>query len=153
MTRSNLKSHLKWLLDQGPSLYPVLTPPAWESHATANPSDSHSAPAPTLNLIESQTEDLSIKDSQPASRLGVNGNADDVIEDDSEEEMARLFLNPPSASKPRMLSRESPGSARKALKNASPPRSFSKSEGTRSPRSKVLKGELDRPCIRMLGLC
>ncbi|KAL5048274.1 hypothetical protein BDW71DRAFT_178265 [Aspergillus fruticulosus] len=119
MTKSNLKTHLKWLLDQGPSLYPVLTPPAWESHV--NPIKSHSNSVPTLNLIESQTEELSIKDSLPILELTVKDLRDDVIDIDSDTDMARLMLGPPSSvSKPRLLTtRESPGSVRKASKSSS----------------------------------
>ncbi|KAL4909192.1 hypothetical protein BDW74DRAFT_174399 [Aspergillus multicolor] len=135
MTKSNLKTHLKWLLDQGRSLYPVLTPSAWESHV--NPIDSHSTSGATLNLIASQTEDLSTKDSQPAPASTVDIPLDDVIELDSDEEnMARLMLGPPSsASKPRMLStKEPPSSVRKSSKSSS-----AKRESTETPRSIPLK--------------
>ncbi|KAL4869058.1 hypothetical protein BDV12DRAFT_88620 [Aspergillus spectabilis] len=138
MTKSNLKTHLKWLLDQGPSLYPVLTPSAWESHV--NPHDSHSGSVPTLNLIASQTEELSIKDSQPLVQSTVKNIADDGSEVLSDEDMARLLLAPPSASKPRMLSRtkESPSSTRKSSKNATETQSTPKREATQTPRSKSL---------------
>ncbi|KAL5000379.1 hypothetical protein BDV10DRAFT_162613 [Aspergillus recurvatus] len=134
MTRSNLKTHLKWLLDQGPSLYPVLTPPAWESHV--NPIDSLSNSAPTLNLIENQTEELSIKDSQPIFEPTANGLTEDVIDIDSDTDMARLMLGPPSSAiKPRLLSiGESPGSVRKASKSSS-----AKWEASQTPRSKTVK--------------
>ncbi|KAL4803758.1 hypothetical protein BDV18DRAFT_144376 [Aspergillus unguis] len=146
MTRSNLKSHLKWLLDQGPSLYPVLTPPAWESHVTVNPTDPHSVSEPTLNLVESQTEGLSIGDSQPAHGSNFDNHADDVIKVDSDEDMARLFLGSSSASKPRMLSKESPDSVRKALKSSSPP-PLSKRESTQTPRSRVVKEPTATPVL------
>ncbi|KAL2856026.1 hypothetical protein BJY01DRAFT_203682 [Aspergillus pseudoustus] len=131
MTRSNLKTHLKWLLDQGPSLYPVLTPPAWESHV--NPNNSYSNTVPTPNLIASQTEDLSIQDSQPVLHAHVKNDAIEEIELDSDTEMARLMLAPPSASKSRMLTqrKKSPVSVRKASKTRSPTRR----EVTQTPRS------------------
>ncbi|RDW78542.1 RecQ family helicase MusN [Aspergillus mulundensis] len=135
MTRSNLKTHLKWLLDQGRTLYPVLTPPAWESHV--NPIDSHSTSGATLNLIASQTEDLSIEESQPPPASTVDIPLDDVIELDSDEEnMARLMLGPPSStSKPRMLStKEPPSSARKGSRSSS-----AKRETTETPRNKPFK--------------
>ncbi|KAL4921543.1 hypothetical protein BDW62DRAFT_130314 [Aspergillus aurantiobrunneus] len=139
MTKSNLKTHLKWLLDQGPSLYPVLTPPAWESHV--NPDGSHSDSVPALNSIASQTGDLSIKDSQPAIGGTVKNHVDDEIEIDSDTDMARLLLAPPSASKPRVLScnKESPGSTQKSPKVTTLAHSPSKREATQTPRSKTLK--------------
>ncbi|KAL4788349.1 hypothetical protein BJX76DRAFT_175470 [Aspergillus varians] len=136
MTKSNLKTHLKWLLDQGPSLYPVLTPPAWEPHVNSN--ESHSNPVPTLNLIASQTEELSIKDSQPVLETSVKN---DGFEVDSDTDMARLLLAPPSASKPRMLSctKESPGSARKSAKSTTLTHSPSRLKASQTPR-KTVKG-------------
>jgi bloom syndrome protein len=137
MTRSNLKIHLKWLLDQGPSLYPVLTPPAWESHV--NPNNSYSNTVPTLSLLASQTEELSIRNSHPVLQTDTKNDVIDEIELDSDTEMARLMLAPPSASKPRMLSqkKESPGSARRSPKMRSP----SKREVTQTPsRTKGVKG-------------
>ncbi|KAL5343625.1 hypothetical protein BJX70DRAFT_116430 [Aspergillus crustosus] len=138
MTKSNLKKHLKWLLDQGPSLYPVLTPSAWESHV--NPLDSHSGSTPTLNLIASQDQELSIKDSQPVIKSTVKNNADDESEVLSDEDMARLLLAPPSASKPRMLShsKPSPSSARKVKKTTTLTQSSPRREATQTPRSKTV---------------
>ncbi|KAL4887179.1 hypothetical protein BJY04DRAFT_213132 [Aspergillus karnatakaensis] len=142
MTKSNLKNHLKWLLDQGPSLYPVLTPAAWE--ADVNPNEPHSGAIPTLKLIASQTEELSIKDSQPIVRSTVRDNADDGSEALSNEDMARLLLAPPSASKPRMLShtKEPPSSARKAPTSVTATQTFPKRDGTHTPRSKHVRGPL-----------
>ncbi|KAL4932624.1 RecQ family helicase MusN [Aspergillus undulatus] len=140
MTKSNLKTHLKWLLDQGPSLYPVLTPPAWETATASN--DSHSNPAPTLKLIASQTEDLSIKDSQPVAGPSVRNNVDNgILIDSDEEEMARLMLAPPSASKSRMLTctTEPPSSDHKTSKSSTSTRSPSKREATQTPRSKTVE--------------
>ncbi|KAL2809662.1 hypothetical protein BJX63DRAFT_345896 [Aspergillus granulosus] len=130
MTRSNLKTHLKWLLDQGPSLYPVLTPPVWESHV--NPNNSYNNTVPTLNLIASQTEEPSIKDSQLVPHTNIKNDVIEEIVLDSDTEMARLMLAPPSASKPRMLTqmKESPGSARKASKA----RLSRGREGSQTPR-------------------
>ncbi|KAL2815786.1 hypothetical protein BDW59DRAFT_13520 [Aspergillus cavernicola] len=139
MTKSNLKTHLKWLLEQGPSLYPILAPPVWESNV--NPNDSLSDPVPTLHLIASQTEELSIKDSQPIFKtLAKDNNVDDGFEVDSDTDMARLMLASPSASKPRMLSqaKESPGSTRKTAKKT-PSKHFSeKGEATETPHYKRL---------------
>ncbi|KAJ0426520.1 hypothetical protein BJY00DRAFT_272372 [Aspergillus carlsbadensis] len=136
MTRSNLEIHLKWLLDQGPSLYPVLTPLMWESRGNSN--NSYSNTVPTLSLLASQTEELSLRNSQPALQTDAKNDVIDEIELDSDTEMARLMLAPPSASKPRMLSqnKESPGSARKSPKTRSP----TKREVTQTPsRTKGVK--------------
>ncbi|KAL4739632.1 hypothetical protein BDV11DRAFT_169927 [Aspergillus similis] len=133
MTRSNLKTHLNWLLDQGPSLYPVLTPLAWDSHV--NPTNSQSNPAPILNLIGGHQE-LSVKDSQPIFESVINDPADDVIDIESDTDMARLMLDHPlSASKPRMLSaKESLSSARNASKSSS-----ARQEVSQAPSSKMVE--------------
>ncbi|KAL4817282.1 hypothetical protein BDW67DRAFT_183948 [Aspergillus spinulosporus] len=133
MTRSNFKTHLKWLLDQGPSLYPVLTRPAWDTHV--NSADSQDKPVPILNLIESNQE-LSVKDSQPILESVINDPADDVIDIESDTDMARLMLgHQSSARKPRMLSaEESHNSARKASKG-SPLRQ----EISQTPRDKMVE--------------
>ncbi|KAL4979049.1 hypothetical protein BDW66DRAFT_148541 [Aspergillus desertorum] len=140
MTKSNLKTHLKWLLDQGRSLNPILTPRAWESHV--NPLDSHSNSVATLNLIENQTEELSIKDSQPILESTVNDFTGDVIDIDSDTDMARLMLSSPSsASKTRMLiTREPPGSVRKTTESSS-----AKREMSQTPRGKPVNGTTAGP--------
>ncbi|KAL6234715.1 hypothetical protein BDW75DRAFT_240831 [Aspergillus navahoensis] len=134
MTKSNLKTHLEWLLDQGPSLYPVLTPSAWEPDV--NPIDSQGNSDPTFNLIETQTKELSIKDSQPILEPTANDLTDDVIDIDSDSDMARLMLGPlSSAVKPRLLStKESPGSVRKASKSSS-----ANWKVSQTPRSETVK--------------
>ncbi|KAL3460449.1 hypothetical protein BJX64DRAFT_184819 [Aspergillus heterothallicus] len=129
MTRSNLKTHLKWLLDQGSSLYPVLTPPAWESPVNSN--DPYNNPIPTSNLIASETEESSIKDSQPD--LSTNRKSDVIEEIEvSDTEMARLALAPLSASKPRMFT-QMKGSP--AARKPSSARSPMRREPTQTPRS------------------
>ncbi|KAI9376592.1 hypothetical protein BJX61DRAFT_538674 [Aspergillus egyptiacus] len=138
MTKNNLKAHLKWLLDQGPSLYPVLTPPAWESHV--DPNELTNSSAPTLNKIASQTEELSIKDSQAIPRTSTRDTADNGFKIDTETDMARLMLAPSSASKPRMLSHSSDisESTRKPPKKKTLARSPSAVGATQTPRSKSL---------------
>ncbi|KAL4768787.1 hypothetical protein BDW60DRAFT_225487 [Aspergillus nidulans var. acristatus] len=133
MTRSNLKTHLKWLLDQGPSLYPVVTPLAWDTHV--NPTGSQNNPVPILNSIESHQE-LSVKDSQPILESVINYPAGDVIDIESDKDMPRLMLDHPlSASKLRMLSaEESHNSARKASKS-----SFVRHEVSQTPRNNLVK--------------
>jgi bloom syndrome protein len=84
MTKNNLALHLKWLLKQGPSLYPTLS--------TDNPPidpGSRVSQQPTPPSDENEFLDQLLED------------ADDV----KDENMARLMLAPSSESKPRMLSR------------------------------------------------
>ncbi|KAL4955948.1 hypothetical protein BDW69DRAFT_182026 [Aspergillus filifer] len=140
MTKSNLETHLKWLLDQGPSLYPVLTPPAWEN-ARVTSDDIPANSVPTLNLVASQTQDLSIKDSQPVLGTSVRDHVVDETEIDSDEEMARLMLAPTPGSKSRMISYNtgSPSSARKTSKSSTSTNSPSKREAAQTPRSKTVK--------------
>lgn len=139
MTRSNLKTHLKWLLDQGPSLYPVLTPLAWDTHV--NPTGSQNNPVPILNLIESHQE-LSIKDSQPILESAINDPAGNVIDIESDKDMPRLMLDHGlSASKPRMLSaEESHNSARRASKSSSV-----RQEVSQTSRNKMVEGTTVSP--------
>jgi bloom syndrome protein len=139
MTRSNLKTHLKWLLIQGPSLYPVVTPLAWDTHV--NPTGSQNNPVPILNSIESHQE-LSVKDSQPILESVINYPAGDVIDIESDKDMPRLMLDHPlSASKLRMLSaEESHNSARKASKS-----SFVRQEVSQTPRNNLVKGTTASP--------
>lgn len=83
MTKNNLATHLKWLLNQGPSLYPSLT--------TDTP------------LIERENR----VSQQPTPPSDESDEPDEIFEDCNDvtdENMARLMLAPQSASKPRMLS-------------------------------------------------
>lgn len=82
MTKNNLASHLKWLLKQGPSLYPSLTA---ESPVVDQPTTRFSQQPTPPEEFEKLDEILE--------------DADDV----SDETMARLMLCPSSESKPRML--------------------------------------------------
>lgn len=84
MTKNNLAVHLKWLLKQGPSLYPTLS-------ADNPPIDSGSrvSQQPTPPSDETEFLDQLLED----------------VEDVKDENMARLMLAPSSESKPRMLSR------------------------------------------------
>ena len=102
MTRNNLQSHLKWLLGQGPSLYPSLTPAAGDNRdPTSDRSRTDTRPPPAINATNDDIGDIATRDSQ----LVLDDNAaesGDLIPDD---DMARLMFAPQSASKPRMLSR------------------------------------------------
>lgn len=83
MTKNNLASHLKWLLNQGPSLYPSLT-----TETPLIERDNRVSQQPTPPSDESHIPDE------------VFGDCNDVTDDN----MTRLMLAPQSASKPRMLS-------------------------------------------------
>lgn len=89
MTRNNLAVHLKWLLKQGPSLYPSLT-------------------------TESPPVERDIRVSQqPTPPSAKNETLEAILEggdDATDQKMARLMLAPSSAGKPRMLSRLDPRS-------------------------------------------
>lgn len=83
MTKNNLASHLKWLLNQSPSLYPSLT------------SDT-----PLIERANRVSQ-------QPTPPSDESDRPDEIFEDCNDvtdESMARLMLAPQSASKPRMLS-------------------------------------------------
>lgn len=85
MTKNNLATHLKWLLNRGPSFYPSLAPdahPRVEDRVSQQPTP----PADEADLLDDDFLD----------------DVDDVTTD---ETMARLLFAPESASKPRMLSR------------------------------------------------
>jgi bloom syndrome protein len=83
MTKNNLASHLKWLLNQGPSLYPSLT--------TETP------------LIERDNR-VSQQPTPPSDESDIPDEIFEDCNDVTDENMARLMLAPQSASKPRMLS-------------------------------------------------
>ncbi|KAI2794534.1 Bloom syndrome protein [Penicillium oxalicum] len=83
MTKNNLAVHLKWLLKQGPSLYPTLSP-SIPTEPGSRVSHQPSPPADETQLLDQLVEDL------------------DDLEDES---MARLMLAPSSGSKPKLLSR------------------------------------------------
>ena len=84
MTKNNLAVHLKWLLKQGPSLYPTLS-------ADDPPIDpgSRVSQQPTPPSDESELLDQLLED----------------IDDAKDETMARLMIASSSESKARMLSR------------------------------------------------
>jgi len=103
MTKSNLATHLRWLVKQGPSLYPSLTPSAhetWDDTCTRNP-----APAEPISTLD-----------QTGTGSGFGRDSDleripgTIVEDtgsndaDADTNMARLQFAPQSANKPRLLS-------------------------------------------------
>ncbi|PYH37379.1 RecQ family helicase MusN [Aspergillus neoniger CBS 115656] len=106
MTKNNLAAHLKWLLQQGPALYPSLSPSAHEYHNNTADRNQPTAPVPPAGALAHQPEDITIaiNDLQPEAKPADTGHVDGKAEVDSDEEMARLLLTPASARKPRMLS-------------------------------------------------
>ncbi|CAG7972291.1 unnamed protein product [Penicillium olsonii] len=80
MTKNNLAVHLKWLKTQGKPTYPQLaqSSPRRDNHAPQHP------PVEPVSTLHDIPED---------------------VENETDEEMARLLFAPQSASKPRMLSR------------------------------------------------
>ena len=104
MTRHNLEVHLKWLLQQGPAIYPSLSPSARENRNSTRENHTQYQPTPALNATGNQVPEIAIGDSQPLQNNSVD-NADKGPEVESDEDMARLLLAPQSASKPRLFSR------------------------------------------------
>ncbi|KAJ5168744.1 Bloom syndrome protein [Penicillium canariense] len=84
MTKNNLAVHLKWLLKQGPSLYPTLSADIFPIERGSRVSQQPTPPSDETELLDDILE-----------------RADDV----TDENMARLMLAPSSESKPRLLSR------------------------------------------------
>ncbi|CAG8920021.1 unnamed protein product [Penicillium salamii] len=82
MTKNNLAVHLKWLKTQGRPSYPQLG----QSSARR---DSHGPQHPT----------------PPIDQIATLDDIPEDVENETDEEMARLLFAPQSASKPRMLSR------------------------------------------------
>ncbi|KNG83175.1 recQ family helicase MusN [Aspergillus nomiae NRRL 13137] len=104
MTRHNLEVHLKWLLQQGPAIYPSLSPSARENRNSTRENHTQYQPTPALNATGNRVPEIAIGDSQPLQNNSVD-NADKRPEVESDEDMARLLLAPQSASKPRLFSR------------------------------------------------
>lgn len=84
MTKNNLAVHLKWLLKQGPSLYPALSADTPPIDPGSRVSQQPTPPSDETELLDQLLEDI-----------------DDLKYDN----MARLMIAPSSGSKPRMLSR------------------------------------------------
>ncbi|GMG01040.1 unnamed protein product [Aspergillus oryzae] len=104
MTRHNLEVHLKWLLQQGPSLYPSLSPSARENRNSIREIHTQNRLIPALHATGNQVPEIAIGDSQPLQKKPVD-NVEKDFEVESDEDMARLLMAPQSASKPRLFSR------------------------------------------------
>ncbi|OJJ77846.1 hypothetical protein ASPBRDRAFT_50678 [Aspergillus brasiliensis CBS 101740] len=138
MTKNNLAAHLKWLLQQGPSLYPSLSPSAHEYHNNTADRNQPTAPVPPVGALAHQPEDITITidDLQPEVNPAETDHVDEEAEVDSDAEMARLLLTPASTRKPRMLSLSKDA-------GAPTPKPFKSSQSVKSP-SKGRENGLDR---------
>lgn len=102
MTKNNLAVHLKWLLKQGSSLYPSLTPSEAAYETVDVPRDSASDPSsPPSNAPGT---DIGGQQENTTTGFGDSAGNGAQVRDDGDADMARLALAPHSASKPRMLS-------------------------------------------------
>lgn len=146
MTKNNLSTHLKWLLKQGPSLYPSLTPSAHENQNNAdarNPARGQPTSAQDQAGIDSRSgRDV---DSERILETFVDDIGDNNAEVKTDKNMARLLFAPQSASKPRLLSSsKKPPAAR--TPGASNDRVPEKSPTERKTRdSNVIKGTAVKP--------
>ncbi|KAJ6135122.1 Bloom syndrome protein [Penicillium capsulatum] len=84
MTKNNLAVHLKWLLNQGPSLYPSLSAETPPIEGNNRVSQQPPPPSDENELLDAILED---------------------VDDDHDEPMARLVAPPQSSRKPRLVSR------------------------------------------------
>lgn len=103
MTKNNLATHLKWLVKQGPSLYPSLTPSAHETRDDTN--TRNPVPAqPISTLGETGAGSIVGRESDLERIPGT------IVEDTGSNEayadtnMARLQFAPQSTNKPQLLS-------------------------------------------------
>lgn len=141
MTKNNLSTHLKWLLKQGPSLYPSLTPSAHENQNNAdarNPARGQPTSAQDQPGIDSRSSrDV---DSERIQETFVDDIGDNNAEVKTDTNMARLLFAPQSASKPRLLSssKKSPAARTLGASNGRVPEKSPTERKTRDPN--VVKG-------------
>lgn len=104
MTRNNLKQHLAWLLQRGPSLYPTLQfPTHTEDHsAIAGSQFKQSQPVPELSITA--TTDQQVVQLDSPAEIGLQDILKDGDRLKTDTDMARLQFAPQSATKPRLLS-------------------------------------------------
>lgn len=157
MTRNNLASHLKWLLNQGPSLYPSLTPSARDIEyddaiARNAPADD---PAPPANFGTIHSASFSIQDSQiPAGTVVEDFQENGAKIEDDDAEMARLLFDPQSSSKPRMLSCSKDGLSSSQKSKPARKQEESPTQHRGAKHQNVVKGMVKFPawrCIKELG--
>ena len=103
MTKSNLATHLRWLVKQGPSLYPSLTLSAHEARDDTN--TRNPAPAQPISTLGQTDAGSSFGRDSDLERIPgtivENTGSNDA---DADTNMARLQFAPQSASKSRLLS-------------------------------------------------
>lgn len=141
MTKNNLSTHLKWLLKQGPSLYPSLTPSA---HENQNNADARNSTQGQPTSAQDQPG-INLRSSRDVGSERILETFVDDIEDNNAEvktdtNMARLLFAPQSASKPRLLSssKKSPVARTLGASNDRVPEKSPTERKTRDPN--VIKG-------------
>ena len=102
MTKNNLAGHLKWLLKQGPSLYPSLTAELPNIDHSRAPTSDQTVENPAVNTTRLQPTDVSAPQNPTNNGAPVKNDTD--TDADGDTDMARLALAPGSSGKPRMLS-------------------------------------------------
>ena len=115
MTKHNLRDHLGWLLNRGPSLYPSLD--LVGNNSSGNPGPDRCPPGQSAALLtEVPTDTVSNSNPvEPTTRLNAAPSEEPTIEQSgslngygstvtTNSNMARLQFAPQSTSKPRMLS-------------------------------------------------
>jgi hypothetical protein len=104
MTRNNLKQHLAWLLQRGPSLYPTLqlSTQTEDRSAVAGIQFKQSQPVPEPSITA--TTDQQVAQLDNPAEIGVEDTVEDGNQLRTDADMARLQFAPQSASKPRLLS-------------------------------------------------
>ncbi|PLB55643.1 ATP-dependent DNA helicase [Aspergillus steynii IBT 23096] len=105
MTRHNLEVHLKWLLDQGPSLYPSLSPSARvPNDLSASQRLAGNPSVPTPNVSVAQIAAGASDDTQSVQDTFVDDDLEAGAGTEPDINMARLLFAPDSSKKPRLLS-------------------------------------------------
>lgn len=105
MTRHNLEVHLKWLLDQGPSLYPSLSPSARvPDDISASQRLAGNPPIPTPDAPVGQVAAGALDDTQSVQDTFLDDDLEAGAGTETDINMARLLFAPESSRKPRLLS-------------------------------------------------
>lgn len=139
MTKNNLAANIKWLLKQGPSLYPSLTPSAQEKQNDANVRNIARAQASSTvdHLVDSGRDPNRDGDLERILGTFVDDaeENDAKVESDDDTNMARLFFAPRSTGKCRLLSTFNTSSSEtpKARNEHGPEKSPSEQRAARHP--------------------
>ncbi|GAD93603.1 RecQ family helicase MusN [Paecilomyces variotii No. 5] len=104
MTRNNLKQHLTWLLQRGPSLYPTLQLLKQTEDCSAATRIELQQSQPDTELFVPATTDPQVSQLDNPTEFGVEDIDENGDRLKSDTDMARLQFAPQSATKPRLLS-------------------------------------------------